>query len=570
MKLLKTIFFALFFAFAFNFASYGDDDANQQEDPYRVFTSLTGSKIEARVINLNEDPVRGEEVVLQRKSDSKTFTVPVRSFVKADREFIANADLNKLIQRPDQPRWFPESDEDGRFMPKRTFDRRNDFFPDAINPKGTDIQPFPMGILGGRMAVKLGSADALISQLHSRSAGAKGGLEINDRLIKVNGKKFGTLSPDAATGGDGVPRDLGLAILEAQASGAPLLLTVLREGKELELTIELPPAPDFAVNFPHDCERSALLQDATADWLASTYKERNNFGSGQMYGNVSAALALLSTGDKRYRSMIRANAKQFSDSVMNSVPNSNWHAPLTGIFLAEYHLATGEKAVIPALRKICLEMAGRVDPATGRLGHNGTSLPYGGKGLVITSVQMHLMWALAEKCGIPIDDAAWKLSYKSIDAALSPNGSVGYNFSAKGSYESMARTACMATALEIAQRSAGDRRRMFNWLDENQKRLTNGHATTSLGIYFGSIGYANAKERSHREFLDYHKWLLALVTPSNPGHGAYYYSKRDNNGGDGYLNYRTVANYQTLMMLTSARDDTLWSYGNYTEKWYKK
>ena len=44
------------------------------------------------------------------------------------------------------------------------------------------------------------------------------------------------------------------------------------------------------------------------------------------------------------------------------------------------------------------------------MGHH-YSIPYSGGGLIVISVQAHLAWALAEKCGHPIDEKAWKNSF---------------------------------------------------------------------------------------------------------------------------------------------------------------
>ena len=68
--------------------------------------------------------------------------------------------------------------------------------------------------------------------------------------------------------------------------------------------------------------------------------------------------------------------------------------------------------------------------------------------------------------------------------------------------------------------------------------------------------------------MNYHRWLLALAQPFDQNHGAYYFGKRANFGGDKYLGLRTVGNYQTVLILTSAKNDTLWSFGNRNETWY--
>ena len=63
--------------------------------------------------------------------------------------------------------------------------------------------------------------------------------------------------------------------------------------------------------------------------------------------------------------------------------------------------------------------------------------------------------------------------------------------------------------------------------------------------------------------------MYSLVQPANFEHGSCYYGHRGNHCGDGYCKRRLVGNFTTLMTLCSARDDTLWMYGNRKREWYK-
>ncbi len=537
---------------------------------WHVFTSQGGTKLEARVINFGEDPIEGETVILERKSDRKTFEIALSRLSEDDVHFLKNHvpdddDEDEVVERES---WEDETEADDRFEPQKK-QRGSDFYPQVINAKGTDIQPFPMGPVGGVMTVKMGDKTAEVTQLDSRGPGSQAGLEPGDRIVGANGRRFEPLSKDPATGGDGVPRDFGLALLEAQAGTEPLTLEVLRDSENLTIEVELPRLADFGEDFPAACARSDYLVTAAAEWLAHQHSDHGNFGSGNDYTTAMGALALLSTGDRRYRSILRDCARRFDRMIEGDVPNSNWIACAIGIYLAEYHLATGERAVLDSIERISREMGERVSPDNGRLGHNGKQLPYDGKGLVITTAHLHWLWGLAHRCGIPIDETTWKLSYRSVEVSISGDGSVGYNFSARGPTQSAARTGCMATALELAERERTDLRGMVSWMADNYKRCSNGHATTSMGLVLGFMGSTQGKDRDHRKCLDYYRWLFALCTPEDDDHGVFYYCKRDNFGGDGYLGYRPVGNYQMVLLLNSARNDTLWSFGNRTTEWLR-
>tara|TARA_R110000850_G_scaffold239282_3_gene364106 strand:+ start:3078 stop:4481 length:1404 start_codon:yes stop_codon:yes gene_type:complete len=446
---------------------------------------------------------------------------------------------------------------------------RADYFPELSNGKGLDTQQFPFGPLGGIFSVTYETNQATIISLAEDGPASKADLKPGDILTGVSGKKFSTYSSEAETGGDGLPLELGMAILDAQDKGTPLILTVQRGDKTADLQIALPRVPAFTEDFPANCSRSAELISAACDYLAKSQKSNGTFQKKGEYSNAFAALALLASGDKKYQSEINRTVRGFVDDIdSDGPPASNWHTSAVGILLAEYFLATADDSVLQALEACCNTVMERLEPENGRLGHSESKLPYNGKALVITSSHAHLMWALAAKAGIDINWDRWDHSYQSVEAAIGKNGNVGYNFSARGDYQSMARTGSVATALTLAEKSPSDLKGMNRWMGENHKRSTNCHAVTSMALIFGFMGNKNNNPKAFRETMNYHRWLLALAQPFDQNHGAYYFGKRANFGGDKYLGLRTVGNYQTVLILTSAKNDTLWSFGNRNETWY--
>ena len=168
-----------------------------------------------------------------------------------------------------------------------------------------------------------------------------------------------------------------------------------------------------------------------------------------------------------------------------------------------------------------------------------------------------------------MDQKAWDLSYRSIKAAIGKAGCVGYNFSARGSNQSMARTAAMFTAFSLIEKpERKDMREMKNWISDEYKRSTNCHAVTSLAVVYGFMGMKHAGTVAMHRNFNYHKWLFALVDPGEKG-SLYYFPKRSNWGGDVYLGLKTVGNYQIALALLSAKEDTLWMFGNRKKNWLK-
>ena len=57
--------------------------------------------------------------------------------------------------------------------------------------------------------------------------------------------------------------------------------------------------------------------------------------------------------------------------------------------------------------------------------------------------QAHLAWALAEKCGYPINEKSWRDSFSEVKKSVDPKtGALGYSSRAPWSPDIAARTGC--------------------------------------------------------------------------------------------------------------------------------
>lgn len=459
---------------------------------------------------------------------------------------------------------------------------RGDYLPEIQNGKNlTDRHEIAMGPIGGKVEVYYDKKEARILDLWENGPGARSGLEVGDLLTEINGKPFQIYGSKSADGPGGVPEQLGLAMVEAQA-GQPLELTVERAEREEKIRVELPALPPFSETFPANCERSSALVEAAAQYLADNQNEQGLWRSND-YSAAWCALALLATGDPKYSREIRDAARAFAEEyAFSSTPSreelisaggdarNNWKVCMVGIFLGEYYLATGDEKVRDALMHCCQRMEARTHPENGRMGHSQNQLPYSEKGLVIINVHAHLMWALAAQSqAMEWNWDPWDLSYQAVALSIGNDNGVGYNFSARGGAQCGSRTGSMVTAQVLADRDTSDARRISSWLEENYHQFPNTHAMTSLGLIYGVMGLKNSSESSYRKCMDDYRWMFSLVQPANLEHGSYYYGQRKNHGGDGYCNRRLVGNYTTIMMLTSHRNDTLWMFGNRERNWYQ-
>lgn len=166
-------------------------------------------------------------------------------------------------------------------------------------------------------------------------------LEVGDVLLGTAGKAF---SQDPRT-------ELGKALTAAEAKDGKLALTRWRSGKTDEITLILPVLGKYSPTAPYNCEKSKRILDQGCEALAKRiadpgYKEN-------AISRSLNALALLASGDPKYLPVIKKEA-DWAAAYAEGGYQAWWYGYVT-VFLAEYVLATGDKSVLPGLRRIAME-----------------------------------------------------------------------------------------------------------------------------------------------------------------------------------------------------------------------
>ena len=232
--------------------------------------------------------------------------------------------------------------------------------------------------------------------------------------------------------------------------------------------------------------------------------------------------------------------------------------------MAEYHLATGDDAVLDDLKKCCDLLAGRVSPR-GTMGHNYV-VGYDGGGLVIINTQAHLAWALAAKCGYKMDSEAWDRSLGEIRASIDKKtGAIGYCSRAPSSPDIAARTGAMAAALAIAGQEPELAGQFADALVAHQGRMRHAHAMSSIGLIYGMSGIKLASPDDHQHVMQQWQPYLELCRTS-AGSAAYFGGKR-NYGGDEYLGLHPIGNATVALILASG-EAKLFMHGGTEKGWF--
>jgi hypothetical protein len=212
------------------------------------------------------------------------------------------------------------------------------------------------GLRGWIYTNQLSTAEArqvLITKVAAGSP-ASGLLDVGDVLLGVAGKPF---SYD--------PRqELGKALTAAEASDGRLALTCWRDGKTDRVTLELQVLGSYSATAPYDCPKSKRILTNGCEALAKRIQQPD-YKQNAISRSLNA-LGLLASGDPQYLPIIKREA-DWAAGYAEGGYQAWWYGYVT-VFLSEYVLATGDKSVLPGLRRIAME-ASKGQSRVGSWGH---------------------------------------------------------------------------------------------------------------------------------------------------------------------------------------------------------
>ena len=455
----------------------------------------------------------------------------------------------------------------------------NPYQPKLTNSKDGAFHDFPLGVLSATGRLADGDTSILIKDVGRNGAAHKGGLQVGDRILTIEGDTPNTFSKNTDTGLAGPQDLLGRTLDKVCAKKKPRLhLKVRRDESDLELTIPLPPSPPFADSFPAQCGKSRTYLRAIADHLVEIQRPDGSWrpgvgGDADVYMGAFCGLTLLAADHKPHLPSIRKAIgflnKKSTATINPEDPKTgpkNWQAATTAMLLAEYQLATGDKTYFPDLEKNCSLLAERVS-GNGTMGHH-YAIPYNGGGLVIINTQAHLAWALAQKCGYKLDADVWNRSLKEVRKAIDKKtGAIGYSSRATWSPDISARTGAMALALAVTGEETALAQQLSSALAAHDGRMRHAHAMSSIGLIYGIPAIQPTQPEAYREVM--HNWLPYLELCRSAAGPATYFGGKRNIGGDQYLGLHPIGNSMVGLLLASS-DRRLWMHGGKQRDWFGK
>lgn len=216
-----------------------------------------------------------------------------------------------------------------------------------------------------------GSKNTFNVQSVDKGSPADGKIKKGDVIIGANGVKFSKHA-----------RQELAAAIDIAESGKGVLSLMMKDGQKTDL--QLQGLGSYSNTAPWDCKKTSAIVTRIADQMVRTKSYAK--------GNVAVGwIGLLATGEKKYIDIVRKQLPQQNwaqkpdleklaallrgDTDMGYI---GWYWGYQMIAMAEYHLATGDKSVLPALNAYALTMARGQDPA-GIWGHRLATVKRNGR-----------------------------------------------------------------------------------------------------------------------------------------------------------------------------------------------
>lgn len=367
----------------------------------------------------------------------------------------------------------------------------------------------PIGIM-----VKPGRTDLTVMTVEKGSP-ADGKLNPGDVIVGTAESNFQK---------DARPEIAAAIDLAESASKQGALDLVLKNKKTVSLKLET--LGDYAGSAPWNCKKTDLIITQIADQMV----KNKSYANGQI---PIGWLGLMATGEEKYmeivkrelpqQAWIQSDPKQLEALLLGDTDMGyiGWYWGYQMITMAEYHMLTGDKSVLPTLRNYALTMAKGQDPS-GLWGHRLATVKRNGRlpgysHINNPSLSTLIGMQLAMKCGIH-DPEIKKAVAKSVAfyETFSGEGSLPYGvhdpnskiFNNNGSSAMAAIVMALAGEKEAAVFFSRQAAAAHN-IQET------GHATHYFNVLWTPIGANVAGPAVSQAFFDRGNWVRTLYRSWN-------------------------------------------------------
>ena len=425
---------------------------------------------------------------------------------------------------------------------------------------------YNLGITGLRAQLTKEHPKALLIKYVFGKSPADGHVQPGDVIIGAGGQLFREAHRNGygerVFGADGPVAEMAAALEECQGhqGQGKLSLTLQRGDETKEIVIDVGQKYGvYATTYPDKCPKSDKILAELLEYLVDHQSDDGSFGD--PVHNTFTPLALLASGEAKYRPAVERcvrylcretypNDKRYADLM-------NWTYMSAAIVVSEYHLATGEKWVLPELQEIYGHLAkgqylhmSQINPQSkkshpdsypkgpkdshGGWGHNPGFEGYGP--IAMLTGQGALAYSLMHRCGIKIDRERHDAAHAFLHRGSGRNGYVWYGDQIGGApdgWADMGRTgaAGIANFLFPSNKPIYRERALAHAkvIGLHPQSFPDTHGSPPMGMGYTALA-ANIDPDSFRQLMDANRWWFTMAQCTD---GTFYYQPNRDNAGFG-------------------------------------
>ena len=357
-------------------------------------------------------------------------------------------------------------------------------------------------------------------------AAETGKLKKGQIIETINGRKLADIDPRI---------QLGRIITKAEATDGVLKFMVKDKPNAgaQEVIVRVPVLGAYSKTWPLNCPKSNRIVRNFADHLAA-----QEWGGGLGINGLKM-LFMLSTGEEKDLAVVRKWVrKTVARHKKRSVTKYAWYIGYGGIPLAEYYLRTGDKSVLPLIKKLA-DNARETQYLGGWAGRGGVAWGYNGVGhLNAAGTNVVTFLLLAKECGVDVDKrtlhTALEQFYRFAGRGTNPYGDhlPGGGFIDNGKTGNLAFAMAAAASLTPdGENSVYAKARDVSAVKGfyTTSYMLHGHTGGGIGEIWRSaaMGLMYHRDRNkYRQFMDNRRWFYELSRRYNGSFGIL--------GGGGY------------------------------------
>ena len=298
------------------------------------------------------------------------------------------------------------------------------------------------------------------------------------------------------------PREiLGDIITQAEATDGKISLKIKDAGTVL---VTLPVMGAYSKTWPENCPKSDKIVRKLADYLAA-----------QKEPGWGAVLFMLSTGEEKDLKVVR---KWMAG--IETIGEFNWHKGFKGHGLCEYYLRTGDKKVLPVIKKMTEEL--KANMYRGAWSGRGGPAHFSYGTVHAAGAPCATFLILAKVCGVDVDEQMFNEVMKQF-YRYAGHGNVAYGdgypeggFRDNGKTGALAMTMAAAALLspegeESVYAKARDNSAMKSFYGTNWFHA--GHTGGGIGEIWHHKSMHLVREKrpvQYRSYMDTRRWVMEL------------------------------------------------------------